>query len=173
MKQVVTGVLLLMIGLLVKPVLAAQVAVGGSDVSAGEEKVEALQEEIIKIMKVDTDTGANVNAQAFEDNVNAVQDNQNKMMLNTATRAVALGQRAVALATKSGQDDLMLLKDKIEKADDLMIVLDGVAELQAQHLQKINQISSLRGKMLELKALDGLMAGDIFTVSGQQEGGQP
>lgn len=173
MKQFMTGVIAMMFLMLAGPVSAAQVSVTGSESGAGDEKIEALQEEIIKIMKVEPDTAANANAQAFEDNVNAVKDNQNKMMLNTATRAVAMGQRAVALATTSGKDDMILLRDKIEKAEDLMTVLDGIAELQAQHLQKINQISSLRGKMLELKALEGLMTGDVFAVSGGQEGGQP
>ena len=172
MKQFMTGVIAMMFLMLAGPVSAAQVSTGSGS-AAGDEKIEALQEEIIKIMRVEPDTAANANAQAFEDNVNAVKDNQNKMMLNTATRAVAMGQRAVALATTSGKDDMILLKDKIEKAEDLMTVLDGIAELQAQHLQKINQISSLRGKMLELKALEGLMTGDVFAVSGGQEGGQP
>ena len=173
MKQIIAGMVLGFLWLVSVPVLAAQVSSGESETTAGDEKVEALQEEIIKIMKVDPNTNTNQNTMAFKDNVNAARDNQNKMMMNAATRAVALGQRAVALATKSGQDDLAMLKDKIEKAENLMSVLDGIAELQAQHLQKINQISSLRGKMLELKAMDGLMAGDIFVANNQQKGDQP
>ena len=150
---------------------AAQVPVSGNGAD-NEQKISALQKEITKIMLVQPDTTANTNAQAFEDNVNAVQDNQNKMMLNTASRAVAMGERAIALATLSGEEDLKQMKERIEKSEDMMTLLDGIATLQAQHLQKINAITSLRSKLLELNALNGIMSGDVFTATKDKEEGE-
>ena len=125
--------------------------------------VEKTRQEIIKIMKVTPDRITNASAEVYQDNLNSVRENQNKIQVNAATRAIALGQRAVALSTQSGADIEKMRKD-IEETDDMMQLLKNLARLQAQSLQKINEITALRAKMLELNSIENIVSGDVMTT---------
>ena len=124
---------------------------------------EELRQEIIKLMLVNPDTIANSNEKAFEDNINSVRENQNKIKLNAMTRAIALGRRAVALGIKSGED-VDERRKAIETNDDILNMLKDVAALQAQHLQKINEITALRAKLLELNSIESIISGGVATT---------
>lgn len=130
---------------------------GGS----GSGTVEKVRTEIIKMMMVDPETVVNSAEKKYQDNVNSVRENQDKIKLNAVTRAIALGKRSVALALKSGED-IDALREEIESSGDMISLLKGVAKLQAQHLQKTNQITAMRSKLLELNAIDTIIAGDIY-----------
>lgn len=144
------------IGALAFNVHVAQAADGGNP--------EALRQEIIKIMLVNPKTTVKQGGKdAYLDNINSVRENQNKIKLNAATRAIALGRRAVALATQSGED-VNKSREAIESNDDVLNMLKDIAKLQAQHLQKINEITAMRAKMLELNSIESIMAGDVATT---------
>ena len=138
----------------------------------GSGQVEKIREEIVKIMLVKADTdvaaGAEKNSQ-FENNVNSVKENRNKMKLSAVTRAIALGQRAVALATQSGTADIDKMTKMIEEKKDVMNTMRAIAKLQAQHLQKHNEITALRAKILELDSIEHIVAGSIYSVEEENK----
>ncbi len=123
-------------------------------------EVEKVRQEIVKMMLVTSDVGSDTQAKKYINNINSVRENHNKMKLNAVTRSIALGKRAVALALKSGED-IDALREEIETSNDMIYLLKGIAKLQAQHLQKTNQITALRSKLLELNSIDAIIAGDI------------
>jgi hypothetical protein len=43
-------------------------------------------------------------------------------------------------------------------------MLKDVAALQAQHLQKINEITALRAKLLELNSIESIISGGVATT---------
>ena len=122
--------------------------------------VEKVRQEIVKMMLLTSDVGSDTQAKKYINNINSVRENHNKMKLNAVTRSIALGKRAVALALKSGED-IDALREEIETNNDMIYLLKGIAKLQAQHLQKTNQITALRSKLLELNSIDAIIAGDI------------
>ena len=93
------------------------------------------------MMLLTSDVGSDTQAKKYINNINSVRENHNKMKLNAVTRSIALGKRAVALALKSGED-IDALREEIETNNDMIYLLKGIAKLQAQHLQKTNQIGS-------------------------------
>ena len=134
--------------------------------------MEKLRQEIIKVMLVRPNTVAGKEEKFdFQNNINSVRENQNKIQVNAATRAVAMGKRAVALATKSGEEDIASLGKVIEQNDDVLNMLKGVAKLQAQHLQKTNEITALRAKLVELNSIDNIIAGDVYTTDKTAQSG--
>jgi len=132
-----------------------------SGVQAAE--LSALQQEAIGILLATPDVITDSNAeQTYRNNVNSARENQNKIQMNAATRAVALGERAVALATQGSKGVEQARKD-IENQKDILNMLKQIAKLQAQSLQKTNQITALRVKMVELNAMDSVITGDVIT----------
>lgn len=119
-----------------------------------------IQEKINEIMLVTDKKDAEKEGKEYLDNIHSVRENQHKIKLNAVTRSIALGRRAVALALKSGED-IDEMREEIEKNNDMLNLLKSVAKLQAQHLQKINQITALRSKLLEMNAIDIIITGDI------------
>ena len=175
MKGTINRILIgcLMMLVITEPARAALVSADSTQqMNQRNEKVEALGAEIEKIMLVRDGSGSDEEMMAFQNNINATKANQNKMMLNAASRAIAMGQRAVALATKAGKDDIEEMGKVIEQSDDLMNMLRQIAELESQHLQKINQITSLRGKMVELDALNNIMSGNVYAKNGEGSNGE-
>ena len=130
--------------------------IGGS----ASTQVEGIRKEIMNMMLVTPEVGADGQSKKYLNNINSVRENQNKIKLNAATRSIALGKRSVALALESGED-IDSLRQEIESSNDMISLLKGIAKLQAQHLQKINQITALRSKLLELNSIDAIVAGDI------------
>ena len=118
---------------------------------------------VMATMQVDP-TSSTSSEYDYANNTDSVRDNQNTIKLNAASRAVALGQRAVALATESGKD-VEDLKKEIENRDDVLMMLKGIAKIQAQDLQKINAITAMRAKIMELNAIDNMIANDIYVTS--------
>ena len=136
----------------------------GVDVEGGgpaSGTIEDVRQEIVKILFVSPETVPDSNAKKYQDNINSVRENQNKIKLNAVSRSIALGKRSVALALKSGED-IDSLRKEIETSNDMIGLLKGIAKLQAQHLQKTNQITTLRSKIAELNAIDAIRAGDIY-----------
>ncbi|MBQ7413631.1 MAG: hypothetical protein IJV07_05120 [Alphaproteobacteria bacterium] len=145
---------------------------GGYGTGSGGTDMEKLRQEIIKVMLVKRDTVAGKEQEYdFQNNINSVRENQNKIQVNAATRAVAMGKRAVALATKSGKEDIDAMGKVIEQNDDVLNMLKGVAKLQAQHLQKTNEITALRAKIVELNSIDNIIAGDVYTTDKTAQSG--
>ena len=134
---------------------------GVSQVKAAS--LEESRNAVLATMQVDPKDNSS-SAYDYANNTNAVRDNQNTVKLNAASRAVALGQRAVALAIDSGSD-IEDLKKEIENRDDVLMMLKGIAKIQAQHLQKINAITAMRAKIMELNSIDNLIASDIYVTS--------
>jgi hypothetical protein len=122
--------------------------------------VEMVQDEIKNLMFASDLPKIDSQAKMYVDNINSVRENQAKMKLNAVTRAIALGQRSVALALNSGED-VDGMRSEIETSNDMINLLKGIAKLQAQHLQKINQITAIRSKLLELNSIDTIISGDI------------
>ncbi len=141
----------------------------------GDGNLEKVRQEVVKIMYVTPNANPNAesgNIESYEDNLNSVRENQKKIQLQSASRGVALGKRAVALATQSGKD-VDAIRENIESSDDIVNMLKGIATLQAQTLQKTNEITSLRAKMLELNSIDSIVRGDVVTTEAlNEEGGQ-
>lgn len=130
-------------------------------------ELSALQQEAISILLATPDVITDSNAdQTYRNNVNSARENQNKVQMNAATRAVALGERAVALATQGSKGVEQARKD-IENQKDILNMLKQIAKLQAQSLQKTNQITALRVKMVELNAMDSVITGDVITKNEQ------
>ena len=130
----------------------------------GEGPTEDLRQAIIKMMYVTTDAQPGTSeGKNYIDNVNSVRENQNKVKLNEATRSIALGRRAVALALESGQD-VDERREAIEQNDEVIKMLKEIAKLQAQHLQKINEITALKAKILAMNSIDNIIAGGISTM---------
>lgn len=119
-----------------------------------------IQEKIEEIMLVSDEEKPEDKDKKYLNNINSVRENQNKMKLNAVTRSIAVGRRAVALALKSGED-IDELRAEIEQSKDMLNLLKSITKLQAQHLQKINQTTALRSRLLELNAIDIIIAGDI------------
>ena len=131
----------------------------------GSGTVEKVRAEIMKMMLVDPKTVVDSEKKKYQDNINSVRENQDKIKLNAVTRAIALGRRSVALALKSGED-IDALREEIETSGDMISLLKGIAKLQAQHLQKTNQITAMRSKILELNSIDAIISGDIYMNQG-------
>ena len=127
---------------------------------------EGLRETIVEIMlvKPDQDIGGSRGSDEkykFLNNIDSVRENQNKIRINAGSRAVAVGQRAVALAMESTKD-VEELSQEVKERDDMLRMLKGIAKLQAQHLQKTSAITAMRAKIMELNAIDNIIAGDIY-----------
>ena len=152
MKNLLKGMIVGVISLFVFEVMAEE--------AVGEGKVGQVQGEIIKIMFASDDVNPDSAEKMYINNINSVRENQSKMKLNAVTRSIALGRRSVALALKSGED-IDSLREEIESSNDMINLLKGIAKLQAQHLQKINQITAIRSKFLELNSIDNIISGDI------------
>ena len=156
------------IALNVHGALAETESSGDTTTSTGSTSAEAtsaeeLRQEIIKLMLVNPKTKINSNEKKFEDNINSVRENQNKIKLNAVTRSIAVGRRAVALGIKSGED-VDERRKAIESKDDVLSMLKDIAKLQAQHLQKINEITSLRAKIVELNSIESILSGGVATT---------
>ena len=142
-------------------------ACAGVNCGAQAAELSALQQEAISILLATPDVITDSNAeQNYRNNVNSARENQNKIQMNAATRAVALGERAVALATQGSKGVEQARKD-IENQKDILNMLKQIAKLQAQSLQKTNQITALRVKMVELNAMDSVITGDVITKNEQ------
>ena len=140
----------------------------------GDGNLEKIRQEVVKIMYITPDADPNAetgNISGYEDNLNSVRENQKKIQLQSASRGIALGKRAVALATQSGKD-VDAVRENIEGSDDIVNMLKGIATLQAQTLQKTNEITSLRAKILELDSIDSIVRGDIVTTESLDENAQ-
>lgn len=148
-----TGLLMLCATAMAMPVYAAE----------GGDQMEALRQEIIRTMYVVSDVAPGAGDQSYLNNINTVRENQNKIKLNEATRAIALGRRAVALAVESGKD-LDQRREAIEQNDDVLKMLKEIAKLQAQHLQKTNEITALKAKLLALNSIENIIAGGVSTT---------
>ena len=125
-------------------------------------QVEKVRKEIANMMLVKSDASEGNQNKKYQNNINSVRENQNKIKLNAVSRSIALGKRSVALALESGKD-IDELRQEIETSNDMISLLKGIAKLQAQHLQKTNQITALRSKLLELNSIDAIIAGDIYS----------
>ena len=133
----------------------------------GSKSIEELRKTILEIMLVNPKTGkggskGNDEKHQYLNNIDSVRENQNKIRINAAARSVAVGQRAVALAT-GVTDDVEGRTKEIQKRDDMLRMLKGIAKLQAQHLQKTNAITAMRAKIMELNAIDNIIDGDVYT----------
>ncbi len=150
----------------------------GSGAGSGKGATEDLRKDIVKMMYVVSDTEPGTSEQKkYIDNINSVRENQNKIKLNEITRSIALGRRAVALALESGKD-VDERRAAIEKNDDVFKMLKEIAKLQAQNLQKINEITALRARLVAMNSIENIIAGGVRTVedkafkktsSGEQE----
>lgn len=125
-------------------------------------QVEKVRKEIANMMLVTSEVAEGSQSKKYQNNINSVRENQNKIKLNAISRSIALGKRSVALALESGKD-IDALRQEIETSNDMISLLKGIAKLQAQHLQKTNQITALRSKLLELNSIDAIIAGDIYS----------
>jgi len=130
----------------------------------GEAPTEELRQSIIKMLYVTTDAKPGTSDEKnYIDNINSVRENQNKVKLSEATRSIAVGRRAVALALESGKD-VDERREAIEQNDEVMKMLKEVAKLQAQHLQKINEITALKAKILAMNSIENIIAGGVSTT---------
>lgn len=141
----------------------------------GSKSIEELRQTIIEIMLVNPQTGKGGSKGSEEkyqylNNIDSVRENQNKIRINAAARSVAVGKRAVALAT-GVTDDVEGRTKEVQKRDDMLRMLKGIAKLQAQHLQKTSAITAMRAKIMELNAIDNIIAGDVYakTVSSKTD----
>jgi len=132
---------------------------------SGEAATEELRQSIIKMLYVTTDAkpGTSEKEKNYIDNINSVRENQNKVKLSEATRSIALGRRAVALALESGKD-VDERREAIEQNDEVIKMLKEIAKLQAQHLQKINEITALKAKILAMNSIENIIAGGVSTT---------
>lgn len=128
------------------------------------DRTEKVTEKIEETTLVDPSKAKGVADLSYLNNEDSVVENRNKMRLNTASQAIALGQHAVALAVDAEEKDIEPLRKEIEYRDDMLRMLKGIAKLQAQHLQKINAITAMRAKMVELTAMNNIISGDIYTT---------
>ena len=134
---------------------------GGSGTGATED----LRQAVINTMlvKPETEVDSTSGKKAYEDNINSVRENRNKIKMNAITRSIALGRRAVALAQESGKD-IDERRAAIEQNDDVMSMLKEIAKLEAQHLQKVNEITALRARMIELNSIENILTGSVVTT---------
>ena len=133
----------------------------------GAKAIEDLRKQIVEMMLVNPDQeigGSKGDSEKYKylNNINSVRENQNKIRINAGSRAVGLGKRAVALATEA-TEDVEGRSREIQERDDMLRMLKGIAKLQAQHLQKTNAITAMRAKIMELNAIDNIIAGDVYT----------
>ena len=139
--------------------------------SGAQTQTEELRQAIIEMMYVKTDSKPGESSagsgsgekKSYIDNINSVRENQNKIKLNESTRAIALGRRAVSLALESGKD-VDERREAIEQNDEVIKMLKEIAKLQAQHLQKINEITALKAKLLAMNSIENIIAGGISTT---------
>ena len=90
-------------------------------------------------------------------------ENQNKIKASAVARSIALGKRAVALGTAASEDSKNL-QEELRKQNNIVDFLRMMAILSAQTMQKTNEITALRAKMVELNAIDTIQSGDVMTV---------
>ena len=134
----------------------------------GAKAIEELRKTIVEIMLVNPNqqkaggSKKGTEDEKYLNNIDSVRENQNKIRINAGSRAVALGKRAVALATES-TEDVEGRSREVKERDDMLRMLKGIAKLQAQHLQKTSAITAMRAKIMELNAIDDIIAGDIYT----------
>lgn len=128
-------------------------------------KSKDLTQDIIGMMMITPNEETKTKGEkAYVNNANSVRENQNKIKVNAASRAIALGKRAVWLGITSGEEIEKLAK-RLEYSDDFLTMFKGIAELQAQHLQKTSQNTALKAKLSELSSIDGIISGNLVTTN--------
>lgn len=136
----------------------------GALATGPDKHTAAIQADIVDLMLAKKDSVIGGTGEAtYKDNLNSTRENQNKIKASAVARSIALGKRAVALGTAASEDSKNL-QEELRKQNNIVDFLRMMAVLSAQTMQKTNEITALRAKMVELNAIDTIQSGDVMTV---------